>query len=258
MAVTKSSWLVEQPIAHREFHSGDGECPENSLLAFERAADRRFAIELDVHILSDPNVVVFHDGNTNRMTGIDGQLTTLDSGQIKRMRLKDSEQRIPLLKEVLDLVRGCVPLLIEIKSIRKVGRLEKSLVRTLKDYSGPFAVQSFDPYSLKWWRLNAGPVERGQLSGDFRHGKLPPHKGLLRRHLLMNWVSRPTFISYDIRCMPNWATSRQRKKGLPILGWTARSLEEYEGALRWCDNVLFEGFDPIKGAEARTMGRALR
>ena len=220
------------------------------MLAFERAADRGFAIELDIHILSDSNVVVFHDENTNRMTGIDGQLTTLDSKQIQRIRLMDSEQRIPLLNEVLDLVRGCVPLLIEIKSTGKVGRLEKSLVHALEGYSGPFAVQSFDPYSLKWMRINSGPVERGQLSGDFRHQKLPPHKGFLRRHLLMNWVSRPTFIAYDIRCMPNRATSRQRKKGLPILGWTARSLEEYEGALRWCDNVLFEGFDPINGAEA--------
>ena len=205
---------------------------------------------MDVHILSDGNIVVFHDENTQRMTRVDRRLATLDSSQVRQMRLMDSGQRVPLLKDVLDLVHGEVPLLIEIKRVGKVGRLERSLMAALDGYRWPFAVQSFDPYSLRWLRMNAGHLERGQVSGDLRAHNMGRPTEFLRRQLLVHWVSRPTFINYDIRCMPNWATNRQRKKGLPILGWTATSFEEYAGARRWCDNVLFEGFDPIESAPA--------
>ena len=163
-----NSWLLQHPIAHRGFHSGDQACPENSMKAFRKALQKGFAIELDVQLLSDGKVVVFHDENTKRMTGFNRKIGDCDSHRISKMRLLDSDQHIPLLKAVLDLVKGKVPLFIEIKNKGRVGMLEKALFDILESYDGRFAVQSFNPYSLQWFRINAPFILRGQLSGDFR------------------------------------------------------------------------------------------
>jgi len=238
------SWLVKQPIAHRGLHSGDARCPENSMRAFEAAIHEGFPIELDVQLLSDGSVVVIHDENTKRMTGVDRVVAVLDSRQITQMQMVDSDQRIPLLQEVLELVHGRVPLLIEIKNTGKVGKLENALLSTLSSYNWELAIQSFNPYSVRWFRVNAPLVERGQIATDFKNDNLSFYNKFLLKHLLLNRMSRPTFISYDVRYLPTWSTSRQRRKGLPILGWVVKSMEEHERMLPWCDNVIFEGFDP--------------
>ena len=212
--------------------------------AFETAIYGGFAIELDVQLLSDGSVVVIHDENTKRMTGVDRVVAALDSRQITQMQMVDSDQHIPLLQEVLELVNGRVPLLIEIKNTGKVGNLESALLSTLSSYNWELAIQSFNPYSVRWFKLNAPLVERGQIATDFKNDNLSFYKKFLLKHLLLNCVSRPTFISYDVRYLPNWSTSRQRRKDLPILGWVVKSIEAYERMSPWCDNVIFEGFDP--------------
>lgn len=238
------SWLVERPIAHRGLHSGDSTCPENSLKAFEAAVDGGFPIELDVRILADGNVVVIHDANTDRTTGIDNPVSTLDATQIKRMLLQDSDEHIPLMLEVLELVRGQVPLLVEIKNQGAVGELESALYETLSAYKWEYAVQSFNPYSLKWFKVNAPSVKRGQLSTKIKRANLSLYRRFLLRNLLLNRVSCPDFIGYDVRYLPNYAVTRQRRKGLPILGWVVRSQEQYAQVSKWCDNIIFEGFEP--------------
>ena len=249
MVASNSRWLVDTSIAHRGFHSGDHNFPENSLIAFERAKVRGFAIELDVKILSDGKVAVFHDESIWRMTGLDREISGLDSLQMKQLRLLESDQHVPLLLEVLDLVRNEVPLLIEIKNFGRARKLEEALASVLMSYSGPYAVQSFNPFSLKWFKVNAAYIERGQIAGDFRDIRLPFFIKLPLRQLLLNGVSRPTFINYDIRCLPNRAVERAQRKGLPILGWTATTLNDYQAALNWCDNVIFEGFDPTQAIQ---------
>ncbi|HOE56242.1 MAG TPA: glycerophosphodiester phosphodiesterase family protein [Bacillota bacterium] len=240
----KSSWLTKRYIAHRGFHSNNQICPENSLPAFQEAINRDFAIELDVRITNDGKIITFHDDNLRRMTGFDKATGTCSYKEIEHLTLYDSEHKIPLLESVLELVNEKVPIVIEIKSGEEVGFLESELYAIIKRYKGEFVIQSFNPYSMKWFKENAPGIIRGQLSGDFKNENLPFYKKFLLKNLLLNKESSPSFINYDINCMPNWRLEWERKKGLLILGWTAKTKEQYEIAKKYCDNVVFEGFDP--------------
>ena len=138
-------FLRKPLIAHRGFFDNKKGIPENSMLAFQRAIDNDYTIELDVHILKDGKVIVFHDDNLKRMTGEDKLIKDCDYEEIEKLRLLGTNQKIPLFEEVLSLVDGKVALLIELKYDVKVGRLEKELIKILKNYKGKYAVQSFSP-----------------------------------------------------------------------------------------------------------------
>ena len=236
------SWLVENYIAHRGFH--DQDAPENSLLAFENAIKKGYAIELDVHLISDREIVVIHDDTLKRVTSKDGYVKNLKSEDLKNYKLMGTEEYIPTLKEVLKLVDGQVPLLIEIKNNGKVGELESKLYQMLKNYKGEFAVQSFNPYSLQWFNINAPEILRGQLSGNLKNAKLGFFKKFtLKRMLLNKSVSKPNFISYEAEALPNRYVKKY--KNLPLLCWTVRSQEQYNKVIKYCDNIIFENFEPM-------------
>lgn len=133
-------------IAHRGLHTEN--FPENSLLAFENAVNNGIAIELDVRLTKDCKLVVFHDKNLFRMTGIDADISDFDYAQLSALTLKDTKEKIPLLTEVLKTVSGKVPIFIEIKEGSPVGILEKRLDKLLKNYHGDCAVMAFNP--LEW------------------------------------------------------------------------------------------------------------
>lgn len=235
------SWLVETPIAHRGLH--DKTNPENSLGAFEKAVESGYAIELDVQLLSDDTVVVFHDDSLSRMTGNDGYIKFLTKEDLKVLKLGGTKEHIPTLDEVLKLVDGRAPLLIEIKNQFKVGKLEQKVIDILKNYKGEFAVQSFNPYSLKYFKHHAPNILRGQLSGYFKGEKLSfLKKFVLKRMAFNKSVSEPNFISYDASTLPNRFV--RKYKTLPLLAWTVRSKEEYLKVIKHCDNIIFENFVP--------------
>lgn len=235
------SWLVETPIAHRGYHGKTA--PENSMLAFAKAIERGYAIELDVQLLSDDTVVVFHDDSLARMTGNDGYIKYLTKQDLKALNLKGSKEKIPTLKEVLDFVDGRVPLLIEIKNKYKVGKLEQALIDILKNYNGEFAVQSFNPYSLGYFKEHAPHILRGQLSGYLKNTALSwIERFILKRMKLNKKISQPHFISYEGVTLPNRFV--KKFKNLPLLAWTVRSKEEYHKVVKYCDNIIFEKFDP--------------
>lgn len=236
--------LLERPFAHRGLHSNNEVIPENSMAAFKKALAKNFAIELDVHLLSDGKVVVFHDETVQRLCGINKRIDEFDSKEIKNLCLLDSENRIPLLREVLEIVNGKVPLLIEIKNKSTVGKLESAVYNELKNYKGKFAIQSFNPFSLNWFAKNSPNILRGQLSSDFKGEDINPITKLLLRNFYLNFVSKPQFIAYDCSNMPNNKIKKLRQKGLPILCWTVKSNEEYKTVKPLCDNVIFEGFVP--------------
>ena len=146
----KKSWLCSQPIAHRGLHGNS--VPENSLLAFSRAIENGFAIELDVRPIDDGTVVVFHDDKLTRMTNRDGYVCNLSKEELDTIRLKNSDEKIPTFKEVLDFVAGRTPILIEIKNESQVGALEQSTLDLLASYNGEYAVQSFNPYSIEFFK----------------------------------------------------------------------------------------------------------
>lgn len=235
------TWLVETPIAHRGLHGKN--IPENSLAAFSNAIAKGYAIELDVHLLADNTIAVFHDESLARMTGNDGYIKFLNKEDLKVLKLKDSKESIPTLQEVLALVDGKVPLLIEIKNQYKVGKLEQAVIDLLKNYKGEYAVQSFNPYSLAYFKKHAPKILRGQLSGYLKDSKLSWFKKfVLKRMYLNKKVSEPNFISYECSALPNRYVKKY--KNLPLLAWTVKSKEEYMRVVKFCDNVIFEKFDP--------------
>ena len=238
-------WLTSLPIAHRGLHDHSNNIPENSLAAFENAAALGFPIELDIHLLQDQQIAVFHDQSLKRMAGVDRQIDEISSEEVVKFSLLDTKHQIPLLDEVLELIDGRVPLLIEIKNKGdQVGRLEKNLLQKLLRYNGEYAIESFNPLVLKWFREKAPQIVRGQLSTKFKNGsRIPfPYRFLLR-NLFFNKISKPDFISYDIHCLPHIAVQRACRRR-PLLGWTTKSVEDHAKAMHTCDNVIFEGYLP--------------
>ena len=235
------TWLVEYPIAHRGLHTD--KMPENSLGAFQNAIDNGYPIELDVHLTCDGTVVVFHDDSLARVTNKDGYVKNLTKDTLKDYSLFGTKYTIPTFKEVLDLVDGQVPILIEVKNTGKVGELESALLKILKDYTGEYAIQSFNPYVLEWFKKNAPQIARGQLAGYFKGEKLSfIKKFALKRMLLNKKISCPDFISYDARNVPNRFVNKY--KNLPLLVWCVRSQDEYLKKVKYCDNIIFENFEP--------------
>lgn len=236
----KDSWLLKKPIAHRGLHNE--EIPENSLAAFSQAIEKGFPIELDVRLLDDGTVVVFHDETLGRMTDHDGYVSTLKAEDLSELRLKKSDETIPTFEQVLSLVNGQVPLLIETKVTSKIGALESKTIELLKAYNGEFAVQSFDPYSLEYFKKHEPDFMRGQLSSSLGKGSgISFFKRRALSHLRVTGISEPHFISYHFADLPNKYVT---KKGLFTLAWTVRSNADYEKVKDVCDNIIFERFLP--------------
>ncbi len=236
------SWLVQRYIAHRGLH--DEKLPENSLAAFKNAVEKDYAIELDVRQIADGTVIVFHDDLLKRMTDKSGYAKNISCKHcLKEYKLNGTDQVIPTLKEVLELVDGKVPLLIEIKNTGKVGSLEEAIWDLLKDYKGEYAVESFNPYVLEWFKKNAPQVIRGQLSGSFIGENLSfIKKFALKRMMLNKCVSEPHFIVYESRALPNRFVKKY--KHLPLLAWDVTSQKEYNRVVKHCDNIIFDNFIP--------------
>lgn len=234
------SWLVERCIAHRGLHND--EFPENSLGAFQNAINNGYPIELDVHIISDGTLVVFHDDSLSRMTGKDGYLKNLTKSDLENYHLADTEYTIPTFEDVLTLIDGKVPLLIEIKNTNKVGALETKLLEMLRAYKGEYAIESFNPYVLEWFKNNAPDILRGQLAGFFKGEKLAFIKRFALKRMVLNKIAKPDFIAYEASRLPNRFV--RKYKSLPLIAWTVRSQKEYMKVVQYCDNVIFENFEP--------------
>lgn len=243
-----NSWLVNKYIAHRGFHNEQN--PENSMGAFERALQNDYAIELDVHQIEDGTIVVFHDDTLNRLTGKDGYVNQIKTKEdLKNYKLNNTKYHIPTLKEVFDLVDGKVPILIEVKDYKTQvcnsnNTFENNLYQEIKNYKGDVAIMSFNPYVLKWFKLNAPEVLRGQLASYFKDTKLKLFtKFMLKRMALNKTVSSPNFIAYKYDEIPNRFV-KKHTKNKPLLVWCVPSQQEYMKVVKHCDNIIFENFEP--------------
>ncbi|WP_018683330.1 glycerophosphodiester phosphodiesterase family protein [Actinokineospora enzanensis] len=239
----RERWVFSGPVAHRGLH-GTG-VPENSLGAFEAAAAAGYAIELDVHLSADGQVVVMHDPSALRMTGRDVLISTVAAAELGGLRLDGTEEGVPVLREVFDLVAGRVPVLVEVKAGNPVERIGAAVVAEIRRYRGEVAVQSFDPRIVLWLRRHAPEVVRGQLSGSMRGEGLPLTHRLLLRSMLLNVLTRPDFLAYEVTALPNVLVSLWRwLLRAPLLAWTVRTPDQLEVARRTRATPIFEGFRP--------------
>ena len=229
-------------IAHRGLHDNNKTVPENSLLAARKAIDKGYAIENDIHLTRDGEVVVFHDDTALRMCGVDRKIEDMTLAEIKELRLAGTTHQIPTLKEFLDEVDGAVPILIEIKCRKNTcNALCDSANKILKDYHGKYFIQSFYPFALLWYRRHRKDVLRGQLSGSFRGHKF--YERVLT-YLLYNFISRPDFVSYEIKYSKNFARRLVTILGAQPVGWCFKSDEDIKKYGAIYDAHIFEDFLP--------------
>lgn len=229
-------------VAHRGLHNREIGIPENSLPAFARAVEAGKPIELDVHVTADDKLVVFHDEQLKRMTGVPGTLEEWRLSDLRQLRLLDTDCRIPTLDEVLELVDGKVPMLIEIKNVfpENVGRLEPILVERLERYPGEFIIESFNPEVLIWLHRHAPQYIRGQL------GELDDENREFRfycSHMMFNPLVKPDFIAFNLKQIDYKLRMTCKKKNIPLFGWTVRSEEDLKRARRLCDGIIYEKVD---------------
>lgn len=236
------AWIGSRPIAHRGLH--DAVRPENSIAAFEAAAGAGYPIELDVHRTRDGGVVVFHDDTLARMTGAAGRVTDVEVDELVRLRLHDSDQRVPTLEQALEAVDGRVPVVIELKNDGKAGPLEQLVLRAIRGYGGEVAVQSFNPFSMAWFRDTAPELTRGLLASDFEDTTLPRYQKFLLRRLLLAPLSLPHYIGYALDGLPYWPADLARRLGITLVAWTIRTPAQMQRASSVADNFIFEGVRP--------------
>lgn len=231
------AWLRGATFAHRGLH-GPG-APENGLTAAAAAIARGLGIECDVHKASDGRPVVFHDETLERLTGVPGAVADRTAAQLAALRLLGSADAVPTLRQLLDLVAGQVPLLIELKAPPdgRIGALCLAVRRVLEGYRGAHAVMSFDPRIVRWFRRHAPHTVRGLVVSEQDDKALA---GRWRRHRAL-WQAKPDFLSYDIRDLPARFPRAQRRRGLPLVTWTVRSPELLARALDHADAPTVEG-----------------
>lgn len=239
-------WLLSGPIAHRGLFDTEAGIPENSLAAFRRAADAGIPFELDVQIARDGTLVIAHDATLVRMTGVERRVADLDRDDVRRLRLRAGgcDEPLPTLPQALEVVDGRVPVVVDVRrwGMDAGSRLERGVAAVVRGCSGPLAVQSFDPLAVHRLRrlLRDRPV--GQISGALRSaGRAAAWVG---RTMATNAVTAPDFIAYELEMLPSRYATFWRRRGLPLIAWTAGSPEDEARAARLADNFFFDGYLP--------------
>jgi len=233
--------------AHRGLHDGNILIPENSLLAFQKAIESGYGIELDVQLTKDRRVVVFHDESLSRICNMPGHVRDYTFQELELMHLKGTDERIPLFSEVLDLINGQVPLIVEIKIHENHTIVCELVNQELAHYHGPYCIESFNPLALHWYRKNRKDVFRGQLSTNFRKSeKKFLFSYFLVQHLLLNFLGRPDFIAFGHQ-YPKLISRTIVTKWFRATSvcWTIRSQEQLDLAKKSFEYFIFEGFIPI-------------
>ena len=242
-------WL-KRPIAHRGLHDETHGVIENSASAVAAAMAKDYAIEVDLQCAKDGLPVVFHDRALERLTAESGAVAARDAASLSAIPLRNSKDRILSLGELLALVNGRVPLVLEVKSTWGGDpRYEAAIAEMLQPYAGPVAVMSFDPHLVAAFRRAAPALPRGLIAERFADrrywSELSAGKRFAMRHLLTAAIARPHFIAYDVKALPALAPAIARGLfRLPLLTWTVRTQAEKARALRYADAMIFEGVVP--------------
>lgn len=246
---TKNSGMdkfLKWRYAHRGLHQKPT-VPENSLAAFSAAIEKGYAIEIDVHLMQDGNIAVIHDFSLKRTAGVDVKIEDLTTPDLEKFCLEESNEKIPTLNQVLELVDGRVPLLVEIKTADNCAAVTERTVQILKDYKGDYLVQSFDPRCVLWLKKHAPEILRGQLTQNYLKTKsgLKIFTRLILWGMMFNFINSPDFVAVNYNARKDLPISIATKLwGVKKFVWTVRENEdlikyEEEGFV-----PIFEQFNP--------------
>ena len=225
-------------IAHRGLHKNKI-IPENSMLAFKAAIEKNYAIEFDINITKDNQIVVFHDDDLNRLCNKKENIEDVSYDFLKDLNLYESNEKIPLLKELLDEVAGKIPLIIEIKKHKNIGLLENILLEMLKEYKGEYFICSFEKDILLWLEKNKPKEIRGLIFGSLPI-KFKKYEKIA--FLYKYFKSKADFISLEDKLIDSSIYDFCKKKELDILVWTIKDKKSFQNIDKKVSAVIFENF----------------
>jgi glycerophosphoryl diester phosphodiesterase len=235
--MTSAAWLKELPVAHRGYHDLNKKVWENTLSAFSRAVEAGFAIECDLHYASDGVPVVFHDEDLERLCNLKGDVRERTSQELGLLSIGGTSDKIPTLRQLLDLVQGKVPLVIELKGREAddAGFVE-TVLEVLEGYEGKVALMSFDHWLLRELKAIDAPYPLGLTAGGNKPEEFDVNEQAMQLGL--------DFISYFFADLPNPFITAQREKDIVVITWTVRDENARKHTFENADQMTFEGFDP--------------
>jgi len=228
------SYLKNIDIAHKGIHDNN-KVPENSIKAFELAKEKQIPIEIDIHITKDNKIVVFHDNNLFRMTGINKEIKNTTYKELLKLNLLNTTYSIPTLDEVLNLINGKVLLDIEIKNDNRTKDMCNLLVKKLKDYKGNFIVKSFYSNIIHWFKINKPEYIRGILIPTNHKRKFI---NFFKSKPNILTYTKPDFIAPNKNLVKTKSIAKQRKKGKPIIAWTINNEKEKDNIKDYVDSYI--------------------
>ena len=242
--------FLTRPIAHRAYHDNAAGRPENSLAAMRAAVDAGYGIEIDLQLSSDGVAMVFHDYDLGRLTGSTGPVATRTAAELAGISLLHGTEGIPTLTQVLDVVAGRVPLLIEIKDQDgalgpNIGGLEAATAETLQGYWGPVALMSFNPHSIAAMAQLAPHLPRGLTTSAYRPDDWAPVPAAVcdtLREIPDYDRTGSCFISHEAFDLGRPRVAELKAQGAAVMCWTIRSPKAEAAARRIAQNITFEGY----------------
>ena len=226
--------------AHRGLH-GNG-VPENSLAAFELACRENVGIELDIQLSKDGEAVVFHDYTLLRMTGCDKKVCEMTVAELQKLSLSGTEQTIPTFAQVLELVNGRVPLLVELKGEDLDASLCKKAAQYLLLYGGAYCIESFNPLLIGKIKKFIPDVFCGSLYTNLcREKKKYSFVNAVLSSMALNFLARPNFIAYNKDDRDSFLIKLLfRLYDVPKFVWTVDSEKELSRARELGEYPIFE------------------
>lgn len=232
--------------AHRGLHNDAR--PENSMAAFRAALEHGYGIELDIHLIKDGNLAVIHDSSLLRTTGQAGNITELTTEELTNYTLNGTEETIPTFRQVLELFAGKAPLIIELKADGgNQEALVDTAVKAMEGYTGPYCMESFDPWCLYWLKKKYPHIIRGQLTEDYfvTGNALPNAVKWALKNQVLNIATLPDFVAYNNRDRKTFSNTLVRRFwGVQGVTWTLRSKAEFDDAVQDGWIPIFENFEP--------------
>jgi glycerophosphoryl diester phosphodiesterase len=251
-AVPLPKAFVTHPLAHRGLHDIERGIPENTRAAVRAAVDAGYGIEIDVQPSADGQAMVFHDEDLMRLTGETGETAARTAADLSRLRVLGSEETIPTLPEILGIVGGKVPLLVEIKDQHGAlgpvaGQLEAAVADALRTYAGPVAVMSFNPHSVATMARLAPGTPRGLTTAAYDEAEWKAVPAARRSHLrdIADYAEAgASFISHEAADLDRPRVAQLKADGAAVLCWTIRSPKAEARARTVAQNITFEGYRP--------------
>jgi glycerophosphoryl diester phosphodiesterase len=235
--MTNAAWIKELPVAHRGYHDLNNTVWENTLSAFSRAVEAGFAIECDLHYASDGVPIIFHDEDLERLCNLKGDVRERTSGELGLIAIGGTKDKVPTLKQLLNLVQVKVPLVLELKGREADDEgFAESVLEVLEGYEGKVALMSFDHWLLKDLKDLNAPYPLGLTANGNTPEEYATHEKAMELGL--------DFISYYYADLPNPFITGQRDKGIPVITWTVRDEQARKHTFENADQMTFEGFDP--------------